>query len=368
MTTIVHHYYPHGSRNIGDELVAVALRQSLTRLLGEVRFFSFPANSTYRGPGPIGLCGENLARNNREADLVLIGGSNLLEPRKAGTGQPGKRGQTWGVVTSVESIDALERPVWLIGQGTGSSYGQPILPFRGIVRDEVSRLFQKADLTTVRDVSTAEQLCNIGVSVPCTGCPVTYLTDRPVTAGSSSDPLLVSFPPERITRTWSGRRFMRQTMEYVEWLRQKGVEVLVTLHDHRDREPAREWVPAGVEIFDPSTIRELVDRFERCRGVIGFRLHAALLGLGLGKPILPVGIDWRGLGFIKTFELEDLSISPEKWGQFAKLRQLTERLLDADSNILDRLSDQKQAFREKHQALLRHGAERLMTSNRRRAA
>ena len=75
-------------------------------------------------------------------------------------------------------------------------------------------------------------------------------------------------------------------------------------------------------------------RYEASRGVIGFRLHAALLGLGLGKPVIPVGLDWRGLGIIRSFGLEEFSIRPYRFGQFRRLRQLTGRLLSNEERLI----------------------------------
>ena len=352
MTRTVHHYYPYGSQNIGDELVAHALRQALPRVLGPLEFVNFPANKTYTGSQALGLRGENLARNNAEADFVLIGGSNLLEPRKPGPENAFRTGQAWGVVTDRPSIAQLEKPLILLGQGTGSSYGQRLPHYLSPAREEIQQLHKKAVVSAVRDYATQRRLAEIGVTTECTGCPVTFLTDRAVTAGDERLPLLVSFPPERMTRYWTGRRFMQSAMDYVSWLQREGVPVIVTLHDRRDREPAQKWVPSGVEIFDPVDIPDLIARFENCRGVVGFRLHAALLGLGLGKPILPVGVDWRGLGFIETFELQDLSIRPFRLGQFSKLKRLTRELLSQPQRVCETLTDAKNFFRQKYERTL----------------
>ena len=101
--------------------------------------------------------------------------------------------------------------------------------------------------------------------------------------------------------------------------------------------PARSLVPPGVDVFHTDDLDELIARFEDSCGVIGFRLHAGLLGLGLGKPIVPVGVDWRGLASIHTFQLWDLAIRPFRFGQASKLRRLTHMLLDGDPALFDRL-------------------------------
>lgn len=352
---IVHHYYPLGSDNIGDHLVARAIREAVGRHFGPAEFVHFPVNDRYRGSDrPIGLRGENLERTNAEADLVIVGGSNLLEARK-----PRKQlSPQWGVFTDAESIRRIAPPLMLLGMGTGSGFGEPIRPYLPETAEEIRLLHGQAFAAAVRDVTTVERLKPIGIDVLCTGCPVTFLTDRRVTAAHADLPLIVSFPPSRIVRRLAGRMFMRGAMRYIEWLRRLGVPVVVTLHEVRDLECARQWVPHGAETFYTEDVNELISRYQACRGVIGFRLHAALLALGLGKPIVPVGVDWRGLAFIETFQLSDLSVRPFRLGQFQKLRRLTKLLLDGDEGVVERLDSAKTLFRNRYEKFLTAAANR----------
>ncbi len=93
--------------------------------------------------------------------------------------------------------------------------------------------------------------------------------------------------------------------------------------------------------------------------MIGFRLHAGLLGLGLGRPIVPVGVDWRGLASIHTFQLWDLAVRPFRFGQASKLRRLTRRLLDGDPAFFERLDSAKNTFRARYEAFFRSAAARF---------
>ena len=351
----VHHYYPLGSDNIGDHLVARAIRQAVPRHFGPTTFVGMPVNDRYRASDrTIGLVGENIDRTNAEADLVIVGGSNLLEPRRPPR-RSSRRPQphTWGVFTDAESIERLAPPVMLLGMGTGSDYGHSIRNYQPRAIAEVRLLHQRAIAAAVRDQETARRLEAIGVKAQCTGCAVTFLTDRPVAAsGDASLPLLVSFPPGRILKRFSGRRFMAATMRYVAWLKAAGVPLVVTLHETADQPLAAKLVPAGVEVFYTEDLDELIDRYEHSRGVIGFRLHAGLLGLGLGKPIIPVGVDWRGQAFIDTFDLEPWSIRPAMFGQFRKLRMLTRRLLDGDQELVGTLRDAKALFNGRYERFL----------------
>ena len=318
-------------------------------------FTDFAAFSRGGEPGsPAGLCAENVERNNA-ADLVVVGGSNLLEPRKPHRGAE----HTWGLIADEDAVRRLRPPLLLVGMGTGSSFGKRIRPYQPRACAEVRSLFAHAYAHAVRDQTTVERLADIGVATTCTGCPVTFLTDRPVTPATRPAPLLVSLPPSRMVKRFLGPSFMRLAMSHVRWLRDAGVPTVVTLHERCDIEPARALVPEGVEVFHTDDLDELIGRFENSCGVIGFRLHAGLLGLGLGKPIVPVGVDWRGLASIHTFGFWDLAIRPFRFGQGAKLRRLTRRLLDGDPAFFDRLNRAKEVFRGRYEEFFRRAAARF---------
>jgi polysaccharide pyruvyl transferase WcaK-like protein len=355
MPPVVHHYFPLGSDNIGDHLVARAIRRAFVAHYGPATFVDMPVNDRYPGQDrPIGLLGKNVDRSNAEADVVLVGGSNLLEPRK-----PGSKSWDWGVFTDVPSLRRLRPPLVLIGMGTGSGFGKPIRAYSPRAGQEIRLLHDIALASAVRDETTVDQLRRIGVDTICTGCPVTFLTRRGIRPADRALPLLVSFPPSRIVRRWTGRVFMRGAMRYVAWLRDQGVPILVTLHEDRDREILDDWLPAGVETFHTTDVDALIERYEMSRGVIGFRLHAALLGLGLGKPVIPVAVDWRSRAFIETFQLETQSIRPGRLGQFARLRRLTERLLADDPQLIEPLDSAKARYLARYEAFLNRMAAEL---------
>jgi hypothetical protein len=356
----VHHYYPLGSSNVGDALVAHAIRTALPRHFGPLEFVHFPVNDRCKNTDqPFGLFGENLTRTNTEADLVVIGGSNLLEPRKPVRANHPRAKWQWGVCTDVEALRQLKVPLLLLGMGTGSDWGAKIRHYSVKAAEEVRLLHDRAFASAVRDEPTVNELAGIGVTTTCTGCPVTFLTDRPVAAQSSTAPLLVSMPPARILKTWSGRRFMHQTKRYLHWLQRQDIPVVATLHEQADLQFAPHWVPRGIPQFYTENVDELIGRYGDSRGVIGFRLHAALLALGLGKPIVPVSIDWRGRAFVHTFSLQDLAVEPRAWGQFHKLRTWTLKLLRNDPALLGRLHFEKERFQRQYHRFLASAASRF---------
>jgi hypothetical protein len=353
---LVHHYYPAASSNVGDTLVAFAIHQALRRHFGTLEVVSLPVNHRHAAEGEAtGLLEANIQRSNREADLVVVGGSNLLEPRK-----PSKRNQAnaqwhWGVQTDVDAIRQLHVPTLLLGMGSGSDWAAPIRPYTTKAANEVQALFHKSFASAVRDEPTRRELAKIGVETTCTGCPVTFLTDRTVQSDTSK-PLIVSLPPARILKTWTGRWFMSRTIKYLRWLNKQGVKFVVTLHERADLDFAPNWVPKGISVFYTESVNELISRYEDSCGVIGFRLHAALLSLGLGKPIVPVNVDWRGRGFTHTFGLQDVALEPGTWGGFSQLEKLTLDLLQGENDLTFRLREQKERYRLRYTAFLQNAA------------
>lgn len=352
MKHVVHHYFPHGSSNVGDTLVAHAIQKALVKHWGPCEFVNIAVNNRFAATRDnSGLHGKNIARSNAEANLVAVGGSNLLEPRK-----PSRHKNTpwqWGVQTDVESLLQLHVPVLMIGMGTGSDWGSPVRPYPTSAAEEIRLLRQNSVACAVRDELTRQKLADIGVEALCTGCPVTFLTDRPVEQTSPSKPLLVSLPPARILKTWSGRWFMWQTMNYIKWLRKQGIKFIATLHERADLDFAPQWLPRDVEQFYTEDVSELIERYEDSCGVIGFRLHAALLSLGLGKPIVPVNVDWRGRAFSHTYGLRHLALEPGTWGHFQRLRKLTLQLLEGEHSLISLLRMEKQRYQQRYHQFLK---------------
>ena len=184
---------------------------------------------------------ENVDRTNAEADLVIVSGLNLLQPRT-----PPRRASTqdWGLLTDLVSIHRLARPLLLLGMGTGSGFGKAIPRWSRQAREEIRLLHAHAFAAAVRDQTTADRLASIGVTTPGIGCPVTFLTDRPVRPADAGFPLIVSFPPARILKSIVGRAFMAATMQYVQGLIRSDVPVVVTLHAASDLAITRAWIPS----------------------------------------------------------------------------------------------------------------------------
>lgn len=371
---VVHHYYPLGSGNVGDEMVALALRKHLVHHFGPCRFVDMPVNDRCTEPGrPIGLRGENLQRSNAEADLVVIGGSNLLEPRKPRYDPHTRRkvGRI-GIDTDIGSLRQLKVPLLLVGMGSGSSFGQPMRDYEPDTIELLHELFGKAFAHDVRDATTASVLLCRGVKTTFTGCPVMFLTETRV-APQKDGPVAVSFPPFYIGRAVAGKLWLWQTFRFIRDLYHRGVPMAVTLHEDRDVDYVRRRLPTSIPVFWTDNPQEQIAFFTGVRGVVGFRLHAALLGLGLGKPVVPIGVDWRGRGMIRTFDAGQYAVmgdSPLLDGLSLRRRllDLTDLLVRGDPELAEFWAQAKVKALRAYHTFLTDAAGRFCRLRQQRAA
>ena len=148
----IHHFYPRTS-NIGDHFVQRGIARLIRSVISNAEFELFDVNS--RGVDrDYGLTGSAIERANREADLVVVGGSNLYE---------GAWNWPWGVHLDAAAVRNLRVPLFLLGIGTGSGFASKVhRPSRRAV-SEIKLLNERAALSGVRDVTTLEWLRNLGI-------------------------------------------------------------------------------------------------------------------------------------------------------------------------------------------------------------
>jgi polysaccharide pyruvyl transferase WcaK-like protein len=316
---IVHHYYPQ-RMNIGDTFIRDAIRRLLSQHRPDSRFVYFPVNQPRHGPEPFGLQGANLDRSNEEADLVVIGGSNLYECRRSGQ---------WAVSTDVQSIRRLKKPVLLLGMGAGSRLAHVAAPHSPRSLEEITLLNEKAVGSSVRDVMTAGFLSSLGLSKHVmTGCPATFLFDEPF-AFNDNRKVVIACPPARYRRRRVlFYRLIRATRKYARYCKGLGLAPVLSCQHEQDVEPARQLMARDAECFYSEDTQDYYDLFAQARWVVGYRLHAAILSLSRGIPFIPITFDLRGQGFAATYESAQWAIDATRWGLYRSLVDRTREILN----------------------------------------
>jgi polysaccharide pyruvyl transferase WcaK-like protein len=331
---IIHHYHPM-NENIGDFFVRDGIRKLLREQRPDARFIDMPVNRVRNSQCDYGLRGSNLDRSLREADLIVVGGSNLYESRKGGE---------WGVTTDLESIAKITKPVLLIGLGAGSRFKKRVHKSNDDTLAQIVGLNGIAIGSSVRDVLTADFLKDIGLdNYTMTGCPAVFLFERPLSFKERPEFVAISFPPVRFSEHrimyWM---IMRTIRKYVHYCGRLGLRAVLSCHDSRDIESARSI--SGAEVVHSCEPKDYYDLYSEAAMVIGFRLHAAIMGFSLGTPFVPISFDMRTTAFGATFENSDLIIDGTRPGLYGRLVHATEAILNRNSTMFDKSFEMRDRY------------------------
>lgn len=293
---VIHHYVPF-TLNVGDLFVRDGIHLCLREQFSGVRMVELPANDPQRrSKVPVGLTGANLERTNAEADLVVVGGSNLYE------------GPEWRFVTDLESIRALRPPMAFIGLGVGSVRGRKVRPLSNKSVAEIRASHERAIGVAVRDLNTVAWLASLGIKCQMTACPATFVGHQPMRF-SPVRRVVVSAPPARFLPKWGHRGYVRSTLmvatfrRVLQILETRGLEFEVIAHDERDvdyLEPMLSKFGRKPLYFGNET-QTYYEHFRAADLAICYRLHMAISCLGWGVPFYLINFDLRTEAFRDTY-------------------------------------------------------------------
>lgn len=330
----IHHFYPR-STNIGDHLVQHGIEVMIRRIMPAAGFELFNINSRGSNKSDYGLTEAAVDRANREADLIVVGGSNLYE---------GSYGWHWGVHLEAEALKKLRVPLFLMGIGSGSNFASPLHKPSARARNEIKLLNSHAMLSGARDVITLEWMQKLGISnAKLFGDPATFIFNRPP-QNSDKGHILITMPPQRFwiskRQFWSvhlrGRPMFKALVTVANKLIAEGNKVIVACNDPID-------LPVTQALFNgsppefvvcPQTVDEYFQLLSTSRAVVSGRLHTAVVAFSLGLPFLLLDVDQRTHGFVKTYQLDAWSVDATRPGIEVRLFEGTERLLRKESSGL----------------------------------
>src|SRR4029077_17824788 len=306
----IHHFFPR-TRNVGDQFVQIGIASMIREIVPEADFELRDVNSRGLEKVDYGLTRSAIERANDEADLVIVGGSNLYE---------GAFGWPWGVHLDLEALNKLQVPLFLMGVGTGSSFHSPLHKPSARAKLEIKSLNERAVLSGARDVTTLEWLHELGVTTAkLMGDPATFIFNYPLKQ-TNAGYVLITIPPRRIwsnkRQFWKvrrdGRAIFSSLVKLTRTLLEKGELVVVACNDQIDLPVAQrlfeEWLPTPV--LCPATAEEYFELLSKSRAVVTGRLHTAVVAFSLGIPFLLIDIDQRTHGFLRTYQLETSSNLP----------------------------------------------------------
>jgi polysaccharide pyruvyl transferase WcaK-like protein len=328
----IHHFYPK-TRNVGDHFVQRGIERMFRELVPRAAFDLFNVNSRGEDQTNYGLTRSTVERANREADLVIIGGSNLYE---------GSYRWRWGVHLEPDALEDLRVPLFLVGIGTGSNFlSSPHRPSARATK-EIKLLNDRATFSGARDVLTRDWLHKLGVfKAELMGDPATFIFNYPAQR-SRGGHILITTPPIRFwaskSRFWQvhrrGRAMFRATVSLARNLLEKGHEVMVACNDPADLSLAHDlfgkWLDG--QVICPRSPEDYFCLLSGARAVVTGRLHTAVASFSLGVPFVLIDADQRTRGFVETYQLDDWSVIPSQDDFETRLKDKTNHLLSDDAS------------------------------------
>lgn len=340
---IIHHYHPF-SKNIGDLLVVAGIHKLAKQYLGDVSFVSIPVNRNKRSLEADGLSGKSLTTSLKEADLILIGGSNLLEGPCFG--------HSWGVRTSSADIERITKPVAVVGIGGGGALLQEEDSISEEAKKEIFMLAEKSLLFSVRDVRALKVCNDLGIkNAILTGCPASYIGRVPY-INRNIKKILISLPPARFhyekLKDERGKNISSgieaSFKEILMFLTRNNYELKIIAHDIRD---LNVWdigdFNSRIELIDEA--QTLIKVISEADFLVSYRLHMGITGLGFGIPSLLFDMDNRIRGFVQTYNLDQATVSRAHLNNPNEtINRLSQLLAKPEETYVDAIKKREQLY------------------------
>ncbi len=357
----IHHFYPK-TRNIGDHFVQRGIERMVREIVPQASFKLFNVNSRGDDKTVYGLTRETIERANGEADLVIVGGSNLYE---------GNYRWRWGVHVQRDALKNLRVPLFLLGMGAGSGLLSSTHKPTARALSEIKLLNELASFSGVRDVLTLDWLRGLGISnAKLMGDPATFIFNRPAQIPKCGS-VLLAMPPRRFwsskSRFWEpllrGRAMFRAIRSLQRSLLDKGEAVMLACNDPADLNLAYRLFGECLakRIVCPRSAEEYFQLLSEARAVVTGRLHTAIVSFSLGIPFVLIDADQRTRGFVETYQLHDWSVTPSQGDFEATLNERAGRVLRAEDARVpwELLVQKREMMRERAMSLMRDALKRI---------
>jgi hypothetical protein len=123
-----------------------------------------------------------------------------------------------------------------------------------------------------------------------------------------------------------------------------GEDCVIVCHDDRDVPAAQEHF-GDTPIFFSNYVDEYFPLYESARLIVGSRLHATILGLGMGVPSVNIDLDLRGQGFTRSFGLQEWNIDYREPRLPDTLRQRWRQIASNDLTGLTEFENKRDHYR-----------------------
>lgn len=309
---IVSGYY--GFENLGDEAILEELTNELKRLRRpeEIVVLSAdpPATAAKFGVRAISRSSPSvLLESLKQADTFISGGGGLFQDTKS-------IGSILFYGLQILAAKAAGARVMVYAQGLG--------PLKGLISQGLTReFFKRADTITVRDDSSASLMNEWKLSFERTADPVWCLDGRPL-----PDALLWKDIDPNSAVGLSLRNHPLLLDEHIHMLAKglasslpaTSVVYLLPMQAAQDEEPLNKFAAHWQSLGRTSTLLDVsaltlpsqwVALMSKFHMVVGMRLHALLLALKNGTPVIGLAYDPKVSHLLTEFEQPILNLTKE---------------------------------------------------------
>lgn len=324
----------HRPQNAGDTLLYVAVRELFDEVLGRQRFSRVPLRRPVRD--------RDVARWNREAAAVVLGGGGLLIPDTNTNRRSG-----WQFDISIDQIGSLRRPLFIFAVGYNRFRGQE---FSEMFDRHISATVERSSFFSLRNSGSIRALRShlppeLHERLVFQPCPTTLMgLLRPDLDGQGSGrrTLGVNLAFDRVDlRFPQGTDRVRENL--LTFLRHAVAEEwsIKYLRHYPADDAGATWLAEGQVPFETIDLYEesadaVCQAYAGIEVTVGMRGHSQLIPFGLGNRIISLISHDK----MKWF-LED--IDANEWGVEVHSADLTNRLIAALGAVA---SDDGQLVRE----------------------
>lgn len=340
----------YGFNNSGDETLLYSMIKNLKEQKDDVRLLvlSKVPKETEDVYGVYSVNRYNLFKAKKElkrSHLFIFGGGSLIQDVTSNK-------SLWFYLQILKLALAAKIPVMLYANGIG-----PVNNSKN--REKVAKILNKADVITLRDEKSMEEILNMGVTTNAVVTADPALSMSGVDNGCAQKLLI----KENINtdkkilgisiRNWKECRddFWTSFAAGVDEICEKYdmTPVFIPLKQPEDAEISKivkSLMKTPGYVLDKSySSEEIVGIFGECEMIIGMRLHSVIYAAAKSVPAIGISYDPKVSGFVeylntcKTVELGDFSAD--------KIISEADEIIKNYNDIKEKLQEKSQEFKEK---------------------
>jgi hypothetical protein len=266
------------SSNLGNEMICEATRRIIKRLPARynIEEYSFLKTPRQEEIDQVNAC-----------DRAIFAGTNIFQPQAVG----------WKLRT--QDLKQIRIPYALYGVGYSGPMGQMPLRVSKETKDLI-KWSRGAEAIGVRDPQTSRWLGLFGVNSELIGCPVLAYPDTftDVTLGQSKP--LLAIREILLHNTEEESAAAQRTL--TDWFFKEYPSGACVV-----QEPADLKMLKGKAIV--TDFREIVTELSKARLVLSTRLHAGMLALAFGRPVVFLAHDTRVESFCDMIGLKSYKLT-----------------------------------------------------------